>query len=232
MTKLVSVLPSCQVIFMPAATLPTKKNYELASIYQPHYGVGGDYFDYIAMPDGRVAVQVAKALEAVQLYLGTVMAGGVFLPLNPAYTGSEVAYFVSDATPRIVVCDEPTSALDVSVQAAILNLLAGLQAERRVSYVFISHDLGTVRYLSDRIAVLYLGRLMEIGPAERVISGPHHPYTEALMSAVPTLDGRAGERVRIRPDSRSVVRRAESRSTAGMAGSANNPRMTGRPSGL
>ena len=72
--------------------------------------------------------------------------------------------------PRVIVCDEPTSALDVSVQAAILNLLADLQAERRVSYVFISHDLGVVRYLSDRIAVLYLGRLMEIGPAERVFS--------------------------------------------------------------
>jgi peptide/nickel transport system ATP-binding protein len=99
--------------------------------------------------------------------------------------------------PRIVVCDEPTSALDVSVQAAILNLLASLQAERRVSYIFISHDLGTVRYLSDRIAVLYRGRLMEIGPAERVVTGPHHPYTEALMSAVPTLDGQVGERVRL-----------------------------------
>ncbi len=91
--------------------------------------------------------------------------------------------------PALVVCDEPTSALDVSVQAAILNLLADLQARQRVSYLFISHDLATVRYLADRIAVLYLGRLMEIGPAERVFSGPHHPYTEALLSAVPTLDG-------------------------------------------
>ena len=99
--------------------------------------------------------------------------------------------------PRVVVCDEPTSALDVSVQAAILNLLADLQAERSVSYVFISHDLGVVRYLSDRIAVLYLGRLMEIGPAERVFDGPHHPYTEALLSAVPTLDGTARERIRL-----------------------------------
>jgi peptide/nickel transport system ATP-binding protein len=107
--------------------------------------------------------------------------------------------------PRIVVCDEPTSALDVSVQAAILNLLVELQAKRRVSYIFISHDLGTVRYLSDRIAVLYLGRLMEIGPAERVFSGPHHPYTEALMSAVPTLDGQIGERVRLRGEIPSAV---------------------------
>ena len=77
--------------------------------------------------------------------------------------------------PRIVVCDEPTCALDVSVQAAILNLLADLQREKRTSYLFISHDLGVVRYLSDRIAVLYLGRLMEIGPAEQVFSGPAPP---------------------------------------------------------
>src|ERR1700744_6191171 len=91
--------------------------------------------------------------------------------------------------PRIVVCDEPTSALDVSVQAAILNLLADLQRDRDVSYVFISHDLHVVRYLSDRIAVLYVGRLLEIGPAAAVFDGPHHPYTEALVSAVPTLDG-------------------------------------------
>ncbi len=97
--------------------------------------------------------------------------------------------------PKLVVCDEPTSALDVSVQAAILNLLVELQAEQGVSYIFISHDLGVVRYISDRIAVLYLGRLMELGPAEVVFDGPHHPYTEALLSAVPTIDG--GGRARI-----------------------------------
>lgn len=99
--------------------------------------------------------------------------------------------------PRIVVCDEPTSALDVSVQAAILNLLADLQAKEQVTYLFISHDLGLVRYLSDRIAVLYLGRVLELGPAERVFSGPHHPYTEALLSAVPSLDGQRTERIRL-----------------------------------
>jgi peptide/nickel transport system ATP-binding protein len=99
--------------------------------------------------------------------------------------------------PRIVVCDEPTSALDVSVQAAILNLLADLQAKEQVTYLFISHDLGLVRYLSDRIAVLYLGRVMELGPAERVFSGPHHPYTEALLSAVPSLAGQRSDRIRL-----------------------------------
>jgi peptide/nickel transport system ATP-binding protein len=99
--------------------------------------------------------------------------------------------------PQLVVCDEPTSALDVSVQAAILNLLVELQAQRRVAYLFISHDLGVVRYLSDRIAVMYLGKLMELGPAEVVFAGPHHPYTEALLSAVPTIDGGGRERIRL-----------------------------------
>ena len=91
--------------------------------------------------------------------------------------------------PRIVVCDEPTSALDVSVQAAILNVLADLQAGDRTSYLFISHDLGVVRYLSDRIAVMYLGRIMELGTTEQIFDGPNHPYTEALLSAVPSVDG-------------------------------------------
>jgi peptide/nickel transport system ATP-binding protein len=103
--------------------------------------------------------------------------------------------------PRVVVCDEPTSALDVSVQASILNLLADLQRERGVSYVFISHDLHVVRYLADRIAVMYVGRLMEIGPAEAVFDGPHHPYTEALLSSAPALDAPGGtERIRLSGD--------------------------------
>ena len=97
--------------------------------------------------------------------------------------------------PSVLVCDEPTSALDVSVQAAILNLLADLQAKERVTYLFISHDLAVVRYLADRIAVLYLGRVMEYASAETVFTGPHHPYTEALLSAVPSLDGTGQERI-------------------------------------
>jgi peptide/nickel transport system ATP-binding protein len=108
--------------------------------------------------------------------------------------------------PRIVVCDEPTSALDVSVQSAILNLLTELQATHGVSYVFISHDLTSVRYVSDRIAVLYLGRLLEIGPADRVFSGPHHPYTAALLSVVPGCDGGIGERARLAGEIPSATR--------------------------
>ena len=97
--------------------------------------------------------------------------------------------------PEVVVCDEPTSALDVSVQAAILNLLAKLQNEQRSSYLFISHDIGVVRYLADRIAVMYLGRIMEIGATQTMFEGVNHPYTEALLSAVPSVDGVAEHRI-------------------------------------
>ena len=99
--------------------------------------------------------------------------------------------------PRIVVCDEPTSALDVSVQAAILNLLSDLQTAESTSYLFISHDLGVVRYLADRIIVMYLGRLQEEGTTDQIFNGPHHPYTEALLSAVPSVDGEPSERIRL-----------------------------------
>ncbi|MHB8506823.1 MAG: oligopeptide/dipeptide ABC transporter ATP-binding protein, partial [Acidimicrobiales bacterium] len=127
------------------------------------------------------------------------------LPMRPAQLSGGLKQRVAIARafagqPAVLVCDEPTSALDVSVQAAILNLLVDLQSREQVTYVFISHDLGVVRYLSDRIAVLYLGRIMEYGPAESVFAGPHHPYTEALLSAVPTLDGTGRERIKLQGD--------------------------------
>jgi len=90
--------------------------------------------------------------------------------------------------PTLVVCDEPASALDVSVQASILNLLVELQTREQVSYVFISHDLAVVRYISDRIGVMYLAELIEVGSADAVFNPPHHPYTEALLSSIPKLD--------------------------------------------
>ncbi|MBI2525130.1 MAG: ABC transporter ATP-binding protein [Candidatus Rokubacteria bacterium] len=93
--------------------------------------------------------------------------------------------------PDLIVCDEPVSALDVSVQAAILNLLGELQARRATAYLFITHDLSVVRYLADRVAVVYLGRICETGAAEQVFLPPHHPYTEALLSAVPVPDPEA-----------------------------------------
>ena len=125
-----------------------------------------------------------------------------YLPMRPGQLSGGLKQRVAIARafagdPKIVVCDEPTSALDVSVQAAILNLLNDLQRREGVSYLFISHDLGVVRYLSDRIAVLYLGRLMETGSADQVFEAPHHPYTEALLSAVPTLES-GGQQERIR----------------------------------
>jgi len=94
------------------------------------------------------------------------------------------------------VCDEPASALDVSVQASILNLLVELQTNEQVSYIFISHDLAVVRYISDRIGVMYLAELIEVGSAEEVFNPPHHPYTEALLSSIPKLQFE-GEQQRI-----------------------------------
>jgi oligopeptide/dipeptide ABC transporter ATP-binding protein len=99
--------------------------------------------------------------------------------------------------PRLLVLDEPVSALDVSIRAGIINLLERLQVELNLSYLFVAHDLSVVRHLADRVAVMYLGRLVEVGQVDEVFDRPAHPYTQALLSAIPLPDPRK-ERARRR----------------------------------
>ena len=90
--------------------------------------------------------------------------------------------------PELIIADEPVSALDVSIQAQVLNLFKELQDEMKLTYVFVAHDLGVVRHISDRIAVMYLGKIVELGTVEEIYNNPHHPYTKALLSANPRID--------------------------------------------
>ena len=108
-------------------------------------------------------------------------------------------------SPKLIVCDEPVSALDVSIQAQVLNLLRSLQDEFNLTYVFISHDLSVIRQIADRIAVMYLGRLVEIGDSESIYEHPKHPYTGALLSAVPRAGTTARQRIVLTGDVPSPI---------------------------
>ena len=201
----------------------------------------------ISRPLSRLAgLSGSRLRDRLEELIASVRLEDRHLPLRPSQLSGGLKQRVAIARafgggPEVVVCDEPTSALDVSVQAAILNLLADLQTTERVTYLFISHDLGLVRYLSDRIVVLYLGRVMEVGPSETVFAGPHHPYTEALFSAVPSLDGERPSRIRLTgeipsaadPPSGCVFHtRCPRRLTTGVCESTEPPLLEGEPGHL
>jgi peptide/nickel transport system ATP-binding protein len=107
--------------------------------------------------------------------------------------------------PRLIICDEPTSALDVSVQAQILNLLRDLQQQRGLAYLFITHNISVVEFIAHRVAVMYLGRIVEEGPVDAVLQNPQHPYTRSLLSAVPTLESTGRQIIRLSGDLPSPV---------------------------
>lgn len=108
--------------------------------------------------------------------------------------------------PKIVVCDEPVSALDVSIQSQIINQLCDLRDQKHLSYLFISHDMSVVRYISDRVGVMYLGHLVEEAPTDVIFNNPLHPYTRTLLSAVPSIDPRTDkQRIRLQGDPPSPI---------------------------
>jgi oligopeptide transport system ATP-binding protein len=133
--------------------------------------------------------RVAQLLETVGLHPAAHAPLSARIFRRPAPADRHRAALA--VSPRLIVCDEPVSALDVSIQAQVINLLEDLQDTFRLTYVFIAHDLSVVEHISTRIAVMYLGRIVEIAPARELYTSPRHPYTEALLSAVPIPDPRS-----------------------------------------
>jgi len=184
------------------ATLPLSRRdrgmiREMQMIFQnpdatlnPSYAIGRQIARPIkrfrTVPGNQVREEVIRLLDAVRL------GAGYYDRLPRQLSGGEkqrVGIARALATrPDLILCDEPISSLDVSVQAAVINLLLEVQETYRVSMIFIAHDLSVVRYISDDVAVMYLGQIIEIGPAGAIYGPPYHPYTEALLSAVPIPD--------------------------------------------
>jgi peptide/nickel transport system ATP-binding protein len=166
------------------------------STLNPSYTVGKQIARPIrrfgTVPKAQVRAEVERLLNAVRL------SATYYDRLPRQLSGGEkqrvgIARALA-SRPDLIICDEPVSALDVSVQAAVINLLLEIQHGFGTSMIFIAHDLSVVRYFSDDIAVMYLGRIVEIGPAEKIYDPPYHPYTEALLSAVPIADPEAEQK--------------------------------------
>ncbi|MBL8699589.1 MAG: ABC transporter ATP-binding protein [Alphaproteobacteria bacterium] len=195
-SKLEAMRRQAQIVFQnPDSSLnPRKTIGEIIARPLARFGI---------VPSGEIAARVRRLLDTVRLpahYADRYphqMSGG---------EKQRVGIARALATePRFIVCDEPVSALDVSVQAAIVNLLAELRDRLGVAYLFISHDISVVAHLADRIAVMYRGRIMEIGTTAEIMRPPWHPYTQALLSAVPTVDGDHADRIRLPLEPRRSV---------------------------
>ena len=170
---------SMQMIFQdPNASLDPRQSVE-AIVTEP-----------LLIAGASTALRKQRAAELLDV-VGLGAEAGMRLPR--AFSGGQrqrigIARALA-ASPKLIICDEPLSALDVSIQAQIVNLLVDLQRRFGLTYIFISHDLAVVRQMASRIAVMYLGTVVELADAERLFAAPRHPYTVALLSAVPTLGG-------------------------------------------
>jgi peptide/nickel transport system ATP-binding protein len=184
--KLIQVRRNMRMIFQdPYASLNPRMNV-LETVGEPlrvnHLASGRELEDRVA----KVIQQVGLRVEHLRRYPHSFSGG------QRQRIGIARALVVD---PQLVIADEPVSALDVSIQAQILNLLKDLQEQNNLTYIFVSHNMAVIRYISDRIAVMYAGKLVELGPKLQLLSAPRHPYTELLLAAVPrATDRRSGHR--------------------------------------